>query len=101
MTQSGSGSQFDVWFDFSLADPYANSLQCPIGTVESCFLTNGGANANWTDTLSLLPGVLHAYAASLDGYVMPMPEPGTWALFLLALAAITTVRRKNARSPKD
>ena len=101
VTQSGSGTQFDVWFDFSLADPYANSLQCPIGTVESCFLTNGGASASWTDTLSLLPGVLHAYAASLDGYVMPMPEPGTWALFPLALAAITTVRRNNARSRKN
>ncbi|MFK5284004.1 hypothetical protein ACI3PL_30945, partial [Lacticaseibacillus paracasei] len=32
VTQSGSGEQFDAWFDFSLADPYANSLQCPIGT---------------------------------------------------------------------
>ncbi len=93
VTQSGAGTQFDVWFDFSLANPYADSLQCPIGTTFNCFLTNGGANATWTDTLSLLPGVLHAYSASLEGFVMPMPEPGSWALTLLALGAAATVRR--------
>ena len=52
VTQSGSGTQFDVWFNFALADPYANSLQCPIGTLQNCFLTQGGANAPWTDNLA-------------------------------------------------
>ncbi len=97
VTQSGSGEQFDAWFDFSLADPYANSLQCPIGTTLNCFLTNGGASAPWTANLALLPGVLHAYTASIEGYVMPVPEPGTWTLALAALAAAGFVRRKKNR----
>ena len=98
VTQSGSGTQFDVWFNFALADPYANSLQCPIGTLQNCFLTQGGANAPWTDNLALLPGVLHAYTASLDGFVsaQAVPEPGTGALALMALAGALVMRRGRA-----
>ncbi len=98
VTQSGSGTQFDVWFNFALADPYANSLQCPIGTLQNCFLTQGGANAPWTDNLALLPGVLHAYTASLDGFVsaQAVPGPGTGALALMALAGALVMRRRRA-----
>ena len=97
VTQSGSGTQFDVWFDFSLPDPYANSLQCPIGTIANCFLTLNGNASPWTNNLELLPGVLHAYTASLSGFVaaQAVPEPGTGALALLGLAGAVAMRRKR------
>ncbi len=95
VTQSGTGTQYDVWFNFSLADPYANSLQCPIGTVLNCFLTNGGGLSNWDDSLSLLPGVLHAYTANLDGFVSPVSEPGSAVLALVGLFAAARARRRN------
>ncbi len=100
VTQSGSGEQFDAWFDFSLADPYANSLQCPIGTTNNCFLTNGGASAAWSDSLALLPGVLHAYTASIEGYVTPVSEPGTWPLALAALGAAGLAGRSRRRQQR-
>ena len=98
VTQSGSGTQFDVWFDFSLADPYANSLQCPIGTILNCFLTLNGNASPWTNNLELLPGVLHAYTASLDGFVAAqvVPEPGTGTLALLGLVGAVAMRRRRA-----
>ena len=93
VTQSGSGTQFDVWFDFSLPDPYANSLQCPIGTIANCFLTLNGNASPWTNNLELL----HAYTASLSRFVaaQAMPEPGTGALALLGLAGAVAMRRKR------
>ena len=96
VTQSGGGTQFDVWFDFSLADPYANSLQCPIGTIADCFLTLNGNTATWTDNLALLPGVLHAYTASLDGFItaQAVPEPGTGMLALAGLVGLVASRRQ-------
>ena len=102
VTQSGSGTQYDVWFDFSLADPYANSLQCPIGTILNCFLTLNGNASPWSNSLELLPGVLHAYTASLNGFVaaQAVPEPGTGTLALLGLAGALAVRQKRMkRSP--
>ena len=97
VTQSGSGTQYDVWFDFSLVDPYANSLQCPIGTTLNCFLTLNGNASPWMNNLGLLPGVLHAYTASLDGFIaaQAVPEPGTGALALLGLAGAFAVRRRQ------
>ena len=77
--------------------PYANSLQCPIGTIANCFLTLNGNTAPWTNNLALLPGALHAYTASLNGFVaaQAVPEPGTGALALLGLAGAVAVRRKR------
>lgn len=81
VTQNGSGTQFDVYFDFAaaLADPaydaYANSIQCPMGKVKGCFNTADGTPANLTKAHKLLPGVLHAYkvpSADLGGYVAPV-----------------------------
>ena len=99
VTQSGSGTQFDVWFDFSLPDPYANSLQCPIGTTANCFLTLNGNTSPWTNNLALLPGVLHAYTASLDGFIAAnaVTEPDTGLLAVAGLAGLMAFRRRGQK----
>ena len=94
VTQGTTGEQFDVWFDFGLADPYAGSIQCPIGATSSCFFTTGRAGATLSDAYMLLPGVLHAYAVGIDGFVAPVSAPGSAALALLGLGALVARRRK-------
>jgi hypothetical protein len=75
VTQNGSNVQFDVYFNMLAADPYASSIQCPLGSITACFNTSSGQPANLTGDYKLLPGVLHAYKATADdlaGYVPPM-----------------------------
>ncbi len=86
VTQNGTGTQFDVWFRMSDADPYASSIQCPVGSLTGCTFTTGGADATLSADYGLLPGVLHAYTADITGYTAPVPEPGTWALWAAGLA---------------
>ena len=98
VTQSGNGEQFDVWFKFSDLDPYASSIQCPIGQIVNCFLTsNGAVSASLTADHALLPGVLHAYTANIAGFIPAgaVPEPGTWALVGAAALAMGVVRRRK------
>jgi hypothetical protein len=81
VTQNASGTQFDVYFRFSDANPFATSIQCPIGATTGCFSTADLAADGDVDTVfdlpagySLLPGVLHAYRVSATGlgdYVVP------------------------------
>ena len=71
VTQNGSGTQFDVYFRFSDADPYAGSIACPIGSTVDCSFTTGGLAATLTPAYQLLTGVLHAYTARIDGFVKP------------------------------
>jgi hypothetical protein len=96
VTQNGSGTQFDVYFDFSLADPYAGSIQCPLGQVTGCFLTSNNQPATLTSNFSLLPGLLYSYKVSQSdlAYVAPfgVPEPGTWTLVPAGLALISMIR---------
>ena len=92
VTQNASGAQFDVYFRFSDADPYATSIQCPLGVVTGC-ATEGGAAASLPSDGSyrLLPGVLSAYtitAGELGAYVAPVPVPGSWALMIGGLAGL-------------
>ena len=91
VTQSDSGEQFDVWFRMSDADPFATSIQCPIGAVV-------GWTGALTDDYVLLPGVLHAYTANIDGYVAAVPEPETLALMLAGLIAVGGVAHRNRRT---
>ena len=101
VTQNAQGAQKDVWFDFSLADPYAASIQCPLDSTSNCVKTSDGAAATWSSSYKLLPGVLHAYtisAAELGAYAAPVPEPSTWLLMFGGLAALgACVRRSEAR----
>lgn len=95
VTQSGSGTQFDVWFRFSDADPYASSIQCPIGQSTGCFFTADNTSTTLGGDYKLLPGVLHAYTANIDAYVTPVPEPGGWALMGSGLALLLLRRRRG------
>jgi hypothetical protein len=101
VTQNDSGTQFDVWFDFGTADPYAASIQCPIGSTLNCFLTSNPLTpATLTANHRLLPGVLHAYkasAADLAGYVAPVPVPASMWLFGGALTAVLAKRRRASQ----
>lgn len=97
VTQNGTGTQFDVYFRFTDADPYAGSIQCPIGAFTGCIFTTGGAAATLSGDYRLLPGVLHAYTATIDGYLAPIPEPGTYAMLLAGLGAMGFVARRRYR----
>jgi len=83
VTQNAVGAQFDVYFRFSDANPFATSIQCPLGAKTGCFSTADLTADGDVDTLldlptdgsyKLLPGVLHAYRVSpadLGNYVVP------------------------------
>ena len=74
------------------ADPYATSIQCPAGSVLGC---SGALTTNYT----LLPGVLHAYTANIDGYTAPVPEPETYALMLAGPGLVGVMSRQRRRRP--
>jgi hypothetical protein len=71
VTQNATGTQFDVHFRFSDADPYATSIQCPIGSTSGCFFTQTNAPTTLTSEYALVPGVLVAFTAKITGYVSP------------------------------
>jgi len=96
VTQNGTGTQFDAYLRFADADPYASSIQCPAGQTVNCFLTaNSGTAATLSADFQLLPGVLHAYAATIDGYVSPVPEPLTALLMLSGLLALGLAAKRR------
>ncbi len=98
VTQNGSNTQFDVYMNFSNADPMASSIQCPIGTTTGCFNTSNGLPANLTSAHDLLPGILHSYTADITGYVAPVPEPTTITLMAFGLAGLGVVTRRRRRN---
>jgi hypothetical protein len=82
VTQSGSGEQFDVYFDFAT------------GATVQCALDVACAPAGY----GLLPGVLHSYAVSageLGDYRAPVPEPAGWALMLAGLGVVAGLRARR------
>jgi len=106
VTQDPSGIQFDVYFRFTDADPYASSIQCPLGLTTGCFTTaNPAIPALLTADYSLLPGLLYAYRAAagdLAGYLAPfatsVPETANWSMVLLGACILQLYRsRRSAR----
>jgi hypothetical protein len=99
VTQSGSGTQLDVYFRFDDIDPYAGSIQCPLGDTTNCSFTTGGAATSLLAGYALLPGVLHAYTANIAGYVAPaaVPVPATLALVAMGLALMGAGQRARPR----
>ena len=82
VTQNGTSQQFDVYFRMTDADPYAGSIQCPLGLRTGCFTTAGVADGVINvmvdlpndGSYRLLPGVLHTYkvaATDLGNFVRP------------------------------
>ena len=71
VTQNATGTQFDVHFRFTDADPFATSIQCPIGSTSGCFFTATNAPATLTSEYGLVPGVLVAFTAKITDYVSP------------------------------
>jgi len=71
VTQNATGTQFDVHFRFSDADPFATSIQCPIGSTSGCFSTATSAPAELTSAYVLMPGVLTAFTARISNYRAP------------------------------
>lgn len=103
VTQNGSNTQFDVYFRFADADPYASSIQCPLGSTVGCFLTaNNATPAVLSADYALLPGLLYAYktpALDLAGYIAPasdtVPEATSWWLMLAGWAIIGGWQRRR------
>jgi hypothetical protein len=94
VTQNAGGVQFDVYYRMADVDPFATSIQCPIGSVLGC-------TGTLTADFKLLPGVLHAYSADITGYTAPIPEPETYALMLAGLGVVAwRSRKRKARSAK-
>lgn len=102
VTQNGTGIQFDVYLRFSDPDPYAASIQCPLGATIDCFKTSDSSPTTLTGEYQLLPGVLHAYKASaedLAGYTPPLPEPASYTLMFTALGVLGfAVRRRKGKA---
>ncbi len=71
VTQNATGTQFDVHFRFTDADPFATSIQCPIGSTTGCFFTANNAPTTLSSAYALYPGVLAAFTAKITSYIKP------------------------------
>ena len=98
VTQNGSNVQFDVWLNFLDADPNGASIQCPIGLTTGCVFAAGGAATELTPAYALLPGVLHAYSAEINGYVSVVPEPSEVSLVIIGLGMLAVGARRRRRA---
>jgi hypothetical protein len=85
VTQNAQGTQLDVWLNFLDADPYASSIQCPLGLTTGCVRTADGSAIVLTSAYAQLPGVLHGYAANISGYAAVVPEPSEVSLMAIGL----------------
>lgn len=95
VTQNGSNTQFDVYLRMTDNDPFASSIQCPVGLTTGCFATATSASATLSADYQLLPGVLHSYTADIAGYTAAVPEPASYAMLLAGLGALAFMRRQR------
>ena len=100
VTQNGSSVQFDVFYNPSTG----TRLQCDLGGTTNCveILADGTVGTTNIGNLpagyALIPGVLHAYKATLTdlgGYMAPVPEPAAWALMLSGLIGLAYIKRRR------
>lgn len=102
VTQNGSGTQFDIYFNAATGQ----RMQCDLGSMTNCFAvaTNGSVTSTPvadTSGYALIPGVLYAYkvsAADLANYAAPVPEAETWAMMLAGLGLVGFMARRRARA---
>ncbi|MCX5947086.1 MAG: esterase-like activity of phytase family protein [Cyanobacteria bacterium] len=102
VTQNGSNTQFDVYFNPS----NGNRLQCDLDAATNCYAIDATGNTDTTNLgnlpagYQLIPGLLQAYkvsAADLGGYTPPIsPTPGPLPV-LGALSALRWSRRLRRR----
>ena len=100
ITQDGGGIQLEVLFN----NTTGQRIVCDIGTLTNCLTvpsTGGAGVAPYNGSLegfAQLPGVLHAYKSDIVGFAAPVPEPGTWAMFMVGLGLLGAIakRRKAA-----
>lgn len=82
VTQNATGQQFDVYFRMTDTDPFAGSIQCPLGLTTGCFTTADVADGVINQifdlpndgSYKLLSGIVHAYkvsAADLGTFIRP------------------------------
>ncbi len=98
VTQNASGTQLDVWMDFLNADPYANSILCPLGLTTGCVRNTDGTAVTLTSAYAQLPGVLHAYSADINGYVSSVPEPSQVSLMAIGLLGLGGLAVRKRRT---
>lgn len=102
VTQNGSNTQFDVYFNPS----NSNRLQCDLDATTNCYAIDANGVTGTTNLgnlpagYQLIPGLLQAYkasAADLGGYTPPTtPAPGPLPV-LGALSALGWSRRLRRR----
>jgi len=102
VTQNGSNTQFDVYFNPN----DGKRMQCDLGATTNCYAINSDGTTGTTNLgdlptgYALIPGLLQAYkasAADLGGYTQPTaPTPGPLPV-LGALSALGWSRRLRRR----
>ena len=58
-----------------------------------CIQRRKAVNRRFQD--QLLPGVLHAYTATVDAYVNAVPEPQAWLLMMSGLFAVGAAAKRR------
>jgi hypothetical protein len=92
---TGDAGTFSMLVNGTSLFDQSNCTICTIGKGENKFTLDGGNITNLAFTFD--PGVDTAKQFRVEGLTSAVPEPATWALFLLAFAGIGGVMRTRRR----